>query len=90
MAVLLKLHKWDGRSVLGPELVAALASLCVLSTVGLSTRNALLVAGIASSLTWLWTWRTLLDREMQILVDTGDLPVLEAPTRWSRLIREME
>ena len=65
MAVLLKLHKWDGRSVLGPESVAALVSLCVVLTIGLSTRNALLVGCIACSLTWLWTWRTLLDREMQ-------------------------
>jgi O-antigen/teichoic acid export membrane protein len=66
MAVLLKVHKWDGRSVMAPELVAAVISVGVLLTAGLSTRNAVVVACITCGLTWLWTWRTLLDQEIHI------------------------
>ena len=65
MVVLLRLHKEDGGSVATPELVAALVSGGILLIVGLSTRNAVVLACAVCVLTWLWTWRTLLDPEMQ-------------------------
>lgn len=64
MVLLLQLHRNDGSSFVKPELMAALVSLGVLLTIGLSGKNAVLAACAVCIVTWLWTWRTLLDREM--------------------------
>ena len=66
MVVVLRLHKGDGRSIVTPELVAVLVSVGTLLTVALSTRNGVISGCVICALTWLWTWRTLLDQEMQI------------------------
>jgi hypothetical protein len=66
LVVVLRLHKGDGRSVVTPELVAVLVSVGALLTVALSTRSAVILGCVICTLTWLWTWRTLLDQEMQI------------------------
>lgn len=64
MIVLLRLHKKDGSSFVQPELVAALISVGILLTIGFSGKNAIILGCVICVLTWLWTWRTLLDREM--------------------------
>jgi O-antigen/teichoic acid export membrane protein len=66
LVVVLRLHKGDGRSVVTPELVAVLVSVGSLLTIALSTRNGVIMGCVICALTWLWTWRTLLDQEMQV------------------------
>ena len=62
MVVLLRLR--DGSPMIAPELVASLVSIAVLA-VALPTGNAAALAGAICALTWLWTWRTLLDSRMR-------------------------
>ena len=63
--LLLKFHKGDIRPVLIPELVASLVSFGILLTASLYGRTAVLAGAAVCALTWLWTWRTILDREMR-------------------------
>jgi O-antigen/teichoic acid export membrane protein len=77
MVILLRLHKEDGSSFAKPELMAALISVGILLTVGLSGKSGLIVACVLCILTWLWTWRTLLDQEMHA-------PLVRAIFGWRR------
>lgn len=64
MVVLLRLHRNDGSSFFKPELLAVPISVGILLTVGLTGKNVVIAACTICFLTWLWTWRTLVDREM--------------------------
>jgi O-antigen/teichoic acid export membrane protein len=77
MVILLRLHKKDGSSFVKPELVAALISIGILLTLGLSGKSAVIVGCMVCILTWLWIWRTLLDREMHT-------PLVRAIFGWRR------
>jgi O-antigen/teichoic acid export membrane protein len=65
MVILLRLHKKEKGSFVQPELLAALISVSILFTIGLSGRIEAIVACIVCILTWWWTWRTLVDQEMR-------------------------
>jgi O-antigen/teichoic acid export membrane protein len=66
MVVLLRWQTRDGSQAVTPELAAVFVSVGILFTVGLSAGNATILACVICVLTWLWTWRTLLDPEMQV------------------------
>jgi len=66
MAVLLHVHDGEGYFAVPPELVAAIISLCILPIAVLPTRQAGILAAIICVLTWLWTWRTLLNPAMRV------------------------
>ena len=66
MVVLLRLQKAGDGVGISPELVAALVSVGILLTVSLRSGNAAILAIVICTLTWLWTWRMLFDREMQM------------------------
>ena len=66
MVVLLHVHNRRDGLVTPPEIVAGVVTLCVLLIAVLPNRQAWIVAAILCALTWLWTWRTLLDPTMRL------------------------
>ena len=64
MVILLRLQ--ERRPVITAELVAAFVSLAVLCTVSLRAANVILFGTVICLLTWLWTWRRLLDSGMRM------------------------
>ncbi|PYX48734.1 MAG: hypothetical protein DMG79_11085 [Acidobacteria bacterium] len=65
MVVLLKWHERGDRPLITPELAAAVVSLGTLLMVARGVPNAALFGSIICGLTWLWTWRMLLDTKMR-------------------------
>jgi len=49
-----------------PELVAAIVSIGILLIAILPLRDAVIMAVLVSTLTWVWIWRTLLDPTTRI------------------------
>jgi O-antigen/teichoic acid export membrane protein len=66
MAILLGVHSRRPGFTIPPELGAALVPLGVLAIAVLPARQAWIVGAILCTLTWLWTWRTLLDPGMRM------------------------
>ena len=66
MVLLLRTHGAGHGFSTPPELVAAIASVGILSIAVLPLREAVIVAVLVSVLTWVWIWRTLLDPTMRI------------------------
>lgn len=66
MVALLHVHKRGVKFAIPPELAAAIVSLCILLIAVLPGSRARIFAVILCSLTWLWTWRTLLDPAMRM------------------------
>jgi O-antigen/teichoic acid export membrane protein len=66
MVVLLQVHKRGWVLAAPPEIMAVLVSLCVLMIAVLPAGQAGTAAVIICLLTWLWTWRTLLDPAMRM------------------------
>lgn len=66
MAILLRVHNRREGLAIPPELIAAIISLVLLLIAVLPARQAWIAAAILCSLTWLWTWRTLLDPAMRM------------------------
>jgi O-antigen/teichoic acid export membrane protein len=66
MVVLLRIQKGSGGLLIPPELVAAIVSAGILLIAVLPSRNALMVSGVLCTLTWVWTWRMLLDGRMRM------------------------
>jgi O-antigen/teichoic acid export membrane protein len=77
MVVLLHAHKRRSAFRLPPELGATVVSLSVLLLAVLPGGQRAIVAAILCLLTWLWTWRTLLDREMRV-------PLARLILRWRK------
>jgi O-antigen/teichoic acid export membrane protein len=66
MVLLLRTQRVGHRFSMPPELVAAIISISILSIAILPLRDAVIVAVLVSTLTWVWIWRTLLDPTMRI------------------------
>jgi O-antigen/teichoic acid export membrane protein len=64
MAVSLQIQE-RGRSILVPEMAAALVSIGILVMVALKTPNAALLGAGLCIATWLWSWRALLDSRLR-------------------------
>jgi O-antigen/teichoic acid export membrane protein len=64
MAVSLQIQE-RGRTILVPEMAAALVSIGILVMVALKTPNAALLGGSLCIATWLWSWRVLLDSRLR-------------------------
>jgi O-antigen/teichoic acid export membrane protein len=61
MAVLLHLHDHKGSFSMPPELLAAVISLGILPIIVLPPLRGGILAAVICVLTWIWTWRTVLD-----------------------------
>ena len=68
MVVLSRIRGRDKASGVAPELVAGIISVSVLIVAILPTSQAALMAGLICGLTWLWTWRVLLDEPTRLHV----------------------
>jgi O-antigen/teichoic acid export membrane protein len=77
MAVLLRIQRRGGTLGASPELVAAIVSLSILMLAVLPIGEAVLMAAIICVLTWVWSWRMLLDaplrlRVVRVMLGRGD------------------
>jgi O-antigen/teichoic acid export membrane protein len=66
MVLLLRAQRADHRFSMPPELVAAIISIGILLIAILPLLDAVIMAVLVSTLTWVWIWRTLLDPTMRI------------------------
>jgi hypothetical protein len=66
MVLLLRTQRIGHSFAMPPELVAVIVSIGILSIAILPLREAVIVAVLVSTLTWIWIWRRLLDPAMRI------------------------
>jgi O-antigen/teichoic acid export membrane protein len=66
MVLLLRAHRKGHGFSMPPELVAAIVSVGILLIAILPLRDALIMAVLVSTLTWVWIWRTMFDPPMRI------------------------
>jgi len=66
MAVLLRVQRRDGKFRAPAELMAAVVSACILMLPVLPVGADAAVAVLICSLTWIWTWRMLLDAPLRM------------------------
>jgi O-antigen/teichoic acid export membrane protein len=66
MAVLLRVQRRDGKFRVPAELMAAVVSACILLVPVLPVGFGAMAAVLICSLTWIWTWRMLLDAPLRM------------------------
>jgi O-antigen/teichoic acid export membrane protein len=66
MAFLLRVQRRDGKFRAPAELAAAVVSVCILVIPLLPVGTRVMVAVLICSLTWVWTWRMLLDAPLRM------------------------
>lgn len=66
MVVLLRIQRGERELTMPPELVAAMVSLGILLIAILPSVEAAITATVVCALTWVWTWRALLDPAMRM------------------------